>query len=409
MFQSKTHFYPGLDLLRGFAAISVVVYHAIEHFQWTSFPSDNVVCLWFRLGWMGVDLFFVISGFVVTLSALKLIDRDAQNFTRVYCARRLARIVPLHYLTCLLWVVFVVPAVVFDSRFGWHAFSHLTFTHNWRYWTIGSINGPNWSVGVEMQFYVLVLLLAPWLRRAKPWVVLGGCVAVSWIWRAVAYAQLHGLSRDGVDLLWVRIMQVPGMLDLFGLGIALALVVHRDTTGRFASRCHSVRWLLPLAAALAATATMRIYWINGSNWGNWQMVVLWRTALGGTCLLAVVAACSLNDAWFLTLTAPLRYLGTISYGIYLWHMLVMPSLKPLFPADPGHACVWVLGLTLLLASLSWHFFEKPLMERFGTGASRDDGGRRTVRSVRAILTLGATCDAKTYPYGLDPVAPVLTF
>ena len=124
---------------------------------------------------------------------------------------------------------------MFDSRFCWHALSHLTFTHNWWHRTIGSINGPNWSLAVEMQFYVLMLLSVPWLRRVKPYAVLAGAIAVSWMWRADAYARLHGLSRDGVNLTWSRIMQVPGMLDLFGFGIALALVFHRDKTGRVAS------------------------------------------------------------------------------------------------------------------------------------------------------------------------------
>jgi len=397
----KTDFYPGLDILRGFAAVSVVVYHAIEHFKWTSFPSDNVLCLWFRLGWMGVDLFFVISGFVIALSALKLIDRDPANYARIYCARRLARIVPLHYLTCLLWVVFIMPAVMFDSRFGWHALSHLTFTHNWWHRTIGSINGPNWSLGVEMQFYALVLVLAPWLWRAKPWVVLGSCVAVSWIWRADAFARFHGLTRDGVDMTWQRIMQVPGMLDLFGLGIALAMVAHRDKTGRLARLCHAVRWLLPVVTALAATATMRLYWIYGSNWANWQMVVFWQTALGGTCLFAVLSACALDDGWFVTLTAPLRYLGTISYGIYLWHMLVIFTLKPFFAGDPAHAFLWVLGLTLLFASLSWHFFEKPLLERYGRGVPLG------ARPARAQLIPSNTSERTTNPDRLDPEPSLL--
>ena len=106
----KTDHYPGLDLLRGFAAVSVVVYHVIEHFKWDQLSQDNVVCLWFRLGWMGVDLFFVISGLVIALSALKLIERNPDDYARIYFTRRLARIVPLHYLTCLLWVVLVMPA-----------------------------------------------------------------------------------------------------------------------------------------------------------------------------------------------------------------------------------------------------------------------------------------------------------
>ena len=64
--QQKSYYFDTIDILRGFAAISVVVYHVIEHFQWSNFPA-TWPWLWFRVGWMGVDLFFVISGFVIGL------------------------------------------------------------------------------------------------------------------------------------------------------------------------------------------------------------------------------------------------------------------------------------------------------------------------------------------------------
>jgi hypothetical protein len=152
---------------------------------------------------------------------------------------------------------------------------------------------------------------------------------------------------------------------------------------------------------------MRVYWVYGSNWATWQMVVFWRTALGGTCLLAVLLACALDDGWFLNLTAPLRYLGTISYGIYLWHMLVISTLKPFFAGDPAHAFLWALGLTLLFASLSWHFFEKPLMERFGRAGLWGNGGPHAVRSTRAILMPSTTCEGTTNPDRLEPQVSVL--
>ncbi len=99
-------------------------------------------------------------------------------------------------------------------------------------------------------------------------------------------------------------------------------------------------------------------------------------------VLAVISACTLNDGWLLILTAPLRYLGTISYGIYLWHSLVLFALRPVLLGDAPRACRWIVGLTLLLASLSWHFFEKPLMERFGRGASKSGGDRTKETEAR---------------------------
>jgi peptidoglycan/LPS O-acetylase OafA/YrhL len=362
--QPGAGFYPGLDLLRGFAAVSVVVYHIIEIFHWRDFPSSNPFFTWFRIGGFGVDLFFVISGFVITLSAFKLLDRYPGDYAGIYCTRRLARIVPLHYATCLLSVALLTPGLMIQPGFWVHAVTHLSFLHNWLPQTNGSINGPNWSLGVEMQFYLVILLLLPRLRHARPSWVLAACIATSWSWRSVAFALFHGRIRAGVNLTWLGTSQVFGMMDEFGFGIALAIILHQGGT-RIAGRLHATRWLWPLAAALVATVTMHIYWRDAAYWGNWRMVVFWRTMLGGTSILVIVSAVAVNDRWFLVLTAPLRYLGTISYGIYLWHMLVMTAIRPLFANDPPRACLWTLCLTLLLASLSWHFFEKPMMERFG--------------------------------------------
>ena len=372
--RSNHNVYPGLDLLRGFAAISVVGCHVIAHFQVRSFPISSFIDSWFRVGWMGVDLFFVISGFVITLSALKLFDSSRVDFARSFARRRLARIVPLHYMTCLFFVIFLTPALMFSSDFWRKAIAHLLFIHNLSSSTFGSINGPNWSLALEMQFYLLILLVTPWLRRSRPLPVLAGCVAISWTWRAVMFHLYHGRqSSFGLDLTWLTTSQLPGTLDEFGFGIVLAMLLDRDAGGRMSRALQKTRWLWPLAATLLVMITMHFFWKNVAIWTNWKMVVFWRALLAATCCSAVIAMCAINDGWFLTLTTPLRYIGKISYGIYLWHSLVITALKPILAQDPARAFLWTLCLTLLLASLSWHFFEQPVMERFTHKGKRIKG------------------------------------
>ncbi len=358
-------FFPGLDLLRGIAATTVVVYHSIHHFNWTRFPADNPLALWFQVGWIGVDLFFVISGLVITSSALTLWEHKREGYVREYLARRFSRIAPLHYLTCLLYVLFITPIIVLHPSFWWHVVTHLTFTHGLTPSTMGSIDGPNWSLGAEMHFYLLVCVLAPFLGRLRPLHVLAGAIAIGWIWRGGVYALFHGQTDpNGVNMTWFGISQLPGMLDHFGFGVALAMVFHADTSGRIRAFLRKTRWLWPVATFAAAYVVMAIFWPRSTLWDNWKMVVFWRTMLAGTCLLAVISACAIDDRWFLWLTRPFRYLGTISYGIYLWHSLVIMSFKPVFAGDPKRAFIWTMATTLVLASLSWHFFEQPMMARF---------------------------------------------
>jgi peptidoglycan/LPS O-acetylase OafA/YrhL len=95
------------------------------------------------------------------------------------------------------------------------------------------------------------------------------------------------------------------------------------------------------------------------------MVIAFKSLQAIACATIVPAACSLQSTLLAWLTAPLRYLGTISYGIYLWHLPVLLALKRVTWVDGPIALLPVVILTLIFASLSWHFFERPLMQRFG--------------------------------------------
>jgi peptidoglycan/LPS O-acetylase OafA/YrhL len=358
--------FPMIDVLRGFAAGSVIVYHTIEHLNWQAFPVQGPA-VWFRVGWMSVDLFFVISGFVITLSAVRGISKASgrNEFRRDFMRRRVARIVPLHYLTCLVFLVFIMPMALGRPRLWLHLITHATFLHNWHPATQGSINGVNWSLGVEMQFYLIVMLAAGWLARTRPVALVATCLGVSWLWRAAAYGIFHDRIAFHTNLTWIYTSQVFGMLDLFGWGGALALIVARDTDGS-ARRWLTRWWLWAGAAVLIGWPTMKLYWAYASYWNVPAMVVFWRSGMGLVWVLAVAAACGLGAGRVARISAPLRYLGTISFGLYLWHLPVIESLKRTgLVHAPQRFLAVTLGLTALLAAGSWHFFEKPFMEKHG--------------------------------------------
>ncbi len=364
---SQSTYFPTIDVLRGFAAISVVVYHVIELFGWKDFPMTGPL-LWFRIGWMGVDLFFVISGFVIGLAAFSSIDKHGSSeFRGHFFSRRLVRIVPLHYFTMLVFLAFIKPELFFENFVG-NLLSHLVFVHNFSVNFSGGINGANWSLATEMQFYVLMMLLAPWLRIARSWKILLLLVGIAWLWRFGVTILVTPDKTLGVFPIFVAATQLPGMLDEFAIGILLAKFVRTDTgtrTLRYFNNNNarvSAVWLL---AGLLVYAALSVFWPFASYWDYPLMITLFRTLLAISFGAVLFAACLVTPKGLVgKLVSPFYYLGTISYGIYLWHLPVILSLKHLQWLSPERALPLTLGITIIFAIVSWHCFEQPLIQKY---------------------------------------------
>lgn len=289
-----------------------------------------------------------------------------QGFQTSFIKKRLLRIAPLHYLTMLVFVVFIVPALLFE-KFWLNLVSHLFFFHNLLPNFHGSINGSNWSLGVEMQFYLMLLVISPWLYRTKIWAILIAFIATAWVWRYAAFTLIPIDSVTGSYKLFVGATQLPGMLDEFAVGLALAKLL------RSSSGANLLQYFgTPLRSAFAALTAMlmfylilRVYWPFASYWDVKPMVVFFRTLLAFSFGSLVFAACVIRPGKLLSwITTPLSYLGTISYGIYLWHLPVILSIKRVEWLSPSQSLWWVMALTIVFASVSWHFFERPLIKKF---------------------------------------------
>jgi peptidoglycan/LPS O-acetylase OafA/YrhL len=357
--------YPGIDLLRALAATLVLVYHVIEFGKWYAVPNTGVGYL-FRHGWAGVDLFLTISGFVIALSALDGVQKQGVNFRKPFAIRRLARIVPLYLLTSLLFLVLVHPTLLLlpKGSLAAHIGSHLLFVHNLYHGTHGSINGPNWSVALEMQFYLAMLLAAPWLARTSMPRMLVAAVLVSAAWRFVTMQVLVPGTAAPI-MQFVYSTQLPGVIDEFALGIGLALLVHRGT-GRIAVWLtpgwrHFLAWLVPALAILTVAIQLDQAY---TYWDHPWMVFGWRLLLSSG--FAALLGAAMTFPWAGSrLLGPLRYIGDVSYGLYLWHMLVLIAITSAMPMLPGpKLLVFVIGSTFALASLSWHLLEKPNLRKY---------------------------------------------
>lgn len=348
---------PQLDGVRAFAAGMVVCYHFYR-------PLREYV----HLGGIGVRVFFVLSGFLITGILLRTrLQVDEAGATRGHALRRfyirrVLRIFPLYYFAlAIAWL-----GRVSDVREG--LWWHVAYLSNVRFFlenaaTPGVWGGQVshfWSLAVEEQFYLLwpwIILFAP--RRWLPGVALG-LAALGPVFR-----YLVG-TATGNDITPVLL---PGCIDSLALGAYLAMTVLPTFQGHSLVRPvgPGVLWSgLALFAVYVAADRL-------GGWGELPMVVFdTAVAVLGLWLVARAARGMGGIAGRVLGSGPVRYLGTISYGIYVYHLL-LPALLPKlarragFPdllAPLGDQTLPFLAFytcaTIAVAAISWHCFEAPI-------------------------------------------------
>jgi peptidoglycan/LPS O-acetylase OafA/YrhL len=355
--------FPHVDLLRALAALLVVIYH-LEALGSLALRGDVFWTIPFRYGWVGVDLFLVISGFVIMLSAARAYERAPQDFKWPFMQRRLRRLLPLYVLTCLIFLFLVRPEVLLRpiEQLLPVLLSHALFLQNLSHHTHGVINGVTWSLALEMQFYLaLVFTVGFWLRLGAVRTVLV-LVGLAWAWRyGTTFFWVPGVAVPHLQVIYTT--QLPGTLDAFGMGMALALYVHQAKGSLPAllrpQAANSLAWCVVAGVLLSVAAALLL---RQAYWSHTGMVVFWRTllALGFAAALAAALTCPLPSGGWMR---PMHYLGEISYGIYLWHFLVLLSLLQMSPLR-GTSLLWAVLLgTLALAATSWHLMEKHWVAR----------------------------------------------
>ncbi len=410
---------PALDGLRGIAIALVVVYHfyglAAAVTERPPLAIDRLVARVLGVGWAGVDLFFVLSGFLITSILLGARGVGPHAFVAFY-ARRVLRIFPAYYgyLALLIVVLPLVPALASDHDLA------LLRSHQAWYWSYlfnvwaplrplaktGLFgNGHIWSLAVEEQFYLVwpfVVLLAP--RRALP-AVCALCVAGAFAFRVALvngeFSSLHNV--------YSAIMLTPGRADTFALGALLALAACSSDALR-----HVRRWCAPaLAAGLSLLAGI---WIARDGLDAFddfvQTVGFSIIALTFAALLAVaLVATPGGRAERLFTLPPLRFLGRYSYALYLFHLQVALLMVnrmgkagwqlPLvagsaIPSRLAFAAVGI-GISLALAYASWHLYEQHFLKLKRFFPYRARGERAEAPAVAAAAHDGEPLPAEALP------------
>jgi peptidoglycan/LPS O-acetylase OafA/YrhL len=345
---------PELDGIRGIAILVVLAYHG---FAWsmqneTCTGIPRVVELLTRPGWMGVDLFFVLSGFLIT--GILLDSRSRPHYFKNFYSRRALRILPLYY------AVLVLIAIFYRGSTGYVLLSTFYLSNMADLFGVAVVYGPLWSLSVEEHFY----LFWPWLvSRLKPPHV--GVLAASIL---LAEPVLRGIAHfhrwDVAVYTWFR-------LDGLALGAVLALFVR--------SEGYTPRRLFKLGIACLGGAAARA--IIGIPFG-----LQTRKTLAGDSLLytfcsltfagsiAVVLSGSFPSLTGLMRSRLLRWCGSLSYCLYIIHWLIFSRYDALVGKYPprvvamlgrfGAICIRAVAvyvITFILGELSRRYFEGPVL------------------------------------------------
>jgi peptidoglycan/LPS O-acetylase OafA/YrhL len=357
----------GLDGLRGLAVTAVMVFHFV--------PG------WLPGGFVGVDVFFVLSGYLIT--TLLLADSEAHGRLNLigFWARRARRLLP-----CLLLVVvavtvyirYVAPPGTYPG-YRLDALSALFFFSNWHqiadagnYWDATGAVSPllhTWSLAIEEQFYLVwpvmvlgVVALARGVRRATP-ILLALCVT-GVVASATEMALLYQPGSPNTRIYFGTDTHAQGLLIGAALACALALGRGRRpaggpvpvVAGRIMGRAVTVVGIVGLIGVAVLADRL-----NSSSAFTYEGGFAFVSLAAAAVILAVVVVRAGSVGRALSIR-PLAWIGEISYGLYLWHF---PLLVFLSPGRTGTSGVTLfaerVGATMVAATVSYYLVERPVM------------------------------------------------
>lgn len=339
----RSHSYFGsLDGLRCLSILAVLWHHTK--------PGAYLHIPLFERGYMGVNLFFVISGFLITTLLLRERERYGYLSLSAFYWRRSLRIFPLYYLMLLVYtlaVVVIEKNPVDKATFFDNLPAFLTYTTNWLVPSKADTETQRvifyfaWSLAVEEQFYLVWPSIEKVLRGM--WAVLAmiGLIIVVYLHRQGTFISIFPVDSTGYQVLWY-------IEPAICFGVLMAHALHSPKVYGWLYRVVGKPWVSPLALALVvgvcALPTRSIDWDYG---------------VCGALTLLVLSCVIIEDHWlarFLSLK-PVRTIGIISYGVYMMHMLCLNVLRQVL----GHLGINSPTLNFLLlipisAGVAWFVY-----------------------------------------------------
>jgi peptidoglycan/LPS O-acetylase OafA/YrhL len=305
---------PPLDGIRALAILMVMLYHYGDTIQ--PHGISNSVAKWLLdFGWSGVDLFFVLSGFLIT--GILLNSRDAENYFSAFYVRRILRIVPVYYfsLVIILWAAPALMHIDVPEKPVWYIF----YAQNWMPWFfhLGRDSlGHFWSLGVEEQFYLLWPLVVFRFDSRQSLRIACAGIATCFFLR-IAFLALH------VD---------PGIIfrntftrmDALMSGAALACLAREE---KWANLLRRNSWWLALVPLVVLPGLHLLSPRFSMTDVVMQTIGYSATALSYSALLAAVVTTGFRSPLQIAFSNPvMRWIGKMSYSAYIWHLFVRTAI-----------------------------------------------------------------------------------
>lgn len=370
--QSHRGYVSGLTGLRGFAAMWVLIYHTWA----SSVPRLMLVDVGvarmdltplFSAGWAGVDFFFVLSAFLLTLPFARwACGERAFPSPGPYLVRRIKRVFPAYWaqLLVLLVLAFTTSLYVFPSTPALiaHLFMDFNLPPNW----VSPINGVWWTLPTEFLFYLLLLPLALLLKTRTTRLLLLSLIGVAWLYRWWVFVAFH---EQGVGVMVPLMGNTLGSLDEFVIGTYSAYLYIKAQKQKLPRLPATLFLLLGIAAVLLSIYC--IHWLYGVYWEEGHPLLIFKNTVIGIGAVSIIISILLGSRWALLLFANpvMMHIGVISYSLYLWHLpviLLLGKWSYMVNYD-GYRFPLMMAIVLptswLLSYASYRWVERPFLRK----------------------------------------------
>lgn len=349
----NTKYFSSLNGLRCLAVIFVIGFHHNGHYSIQGIHNPGLHQVFFR-GYLGVDLFFVLSGFLITTLLLAEKELHKTISVRLFYIRRILRIFPLYYAMLTIYAILLVPLLALNqyakSEFYHNLPYFLTYTSNWFVESGSGIFVFAWTLATEEQFYFIWPHVLKVFKKGMVVLIIAFIIFLN---QAALFGLIApwGFMSSSQNHLVLRIINQISTPICLGCLLSLGLRSRKIYEGLiiFKSPYASAGWLMVLIFC--------IYWPQ-------EITPAWRLVLA-FCLTLFVGSCVYQEKHCLSKILGSRIfsqVGTVSYGMYLFSFASIYAVYELFHfmrwGNPYLECLVSLVLIFMLANMSFYYYER---------------------------------------------------